>query len=36
LIDDSQPGVIVLFGIESPGLTGSLAIGEYVAGLAQL
>jgi len=36
LIDDSQPGVIALFGIESPGLTGSLAIGEYVAGLAQL
>jgi L-2-hydroxyglutarate oxidase LhgO len=36
LIDDSQPGVIALFGIESPGLTGSLAIGEHVAGLAQL
>ena len=36
VIDDSQPGVIALFGIESPGLTGSLAIGEYVAGLAQL
>ena len=34
LIDDSQPGVIALFGIESPGLTGSLAIGEHVAGLA--
>lgn len=28
------PGLINLFGIESPGLTSSLAIGEYVAGLA--
>lgn len=36
VIDDSQPGVIALFGIESPGLTSSLAIGEYVAGLARL
>lgn len=27
-------GLINLFGIESPGLTASLAIGEYVAGLA--
>jgi hypothetical protein len=26
--------VIALFGIESPGLTGALAIGDYVAGLA--
>ena len=36
VIDDSQPGVIALFGIESPGLTSSLAIGEHVAGLARL
>jgi L-2-hydroxyglutarate oxidase LhgO len=28
------PNVINLFGIESPGLTASLAIGEHVAGLA--
>jgi L-2-hydroxyglutarate oxidase LhgO len=28
------PGVIQLFGIESPGLTASMAIGEYVAQLA--
>ena len=34
VIDDSQAGVIALFGIESPGLTASLAIGEHVAGLA--
>lgn len=27
------PGVVQLFGIESPGLTASLAIGEYVADL---
>lgn len=27
------PGLVNLFGIESPGLTSSLAIGEYVAGL---
>jgi L-2-hydroxyglutarate oxidase LhgO len=37
VIDDTtQPSVIALFGIESPGLTGSLAIGEHVAGLARL
>ena len=30
----SIPGLINLFGIESPGLTSSLAIGEYVAELA--
>ena len=34
VIDDTQPGVIALFGIECPGLTASLAIGEHVAGLA--
>lgn len=28
------PGLITLFGMESPGLTSCLAIGEYVAGLA--
>jgi L-2-hydroxyglutarate oxidase LhgO len=27
------PGLVALFGIESPGLTSSLAIGEHVAGL---
>jgi len=27
------PGLVALFGIESPGLTSSLAIGEAVAGL---
>jgi L-2-hydroxyglutarate oxidase LhgO len=27
------PGLINLFGIESPGLTSSLAIADYVAGL---
>ncbi|WP_306250161.1 NAD(P)/FAD-dependent oxidoreductase [Parvularcula sp. IMCC14364] len=27
------PGIVQLFGIESPGLTSSLAIGEYVSGL---
>jgi L-2-hydroxyglutarate oxidase LhgO len=26
-------GLVTLFGIESPGLTGSLAIGEQVTGL---
>jgi L-2-hydroxyglutarate oxidase LhgO len=35
VIDDSLPDVIALFGIESPGLTASLAIGEHVAGLVQ-
>ena len=28
------PGLIELFGVESPGLTSALAIGDYVAGLA--
>jgi len=27
------PGLVNLFGIESPGLTSSLAIGEHVAAL---
>jgi L-2-hydroxyglutarate oxidase LhgO len=31
VIDDSVAGLICLFGIESPGLTSSLAIGEEVA-----
>jgi len=31
VIDDSVEGLICLFGIESPGLTSSLAIGEEVA-----
>lgn len=31
VIDDSVAGVVCLFGIESPGLTSSLAIGEEVA-----
>ena len=29
-----RPGVVQLFGIESPGITASLAIGEHVAALA--
>ncbi|MDP1654662.1 MAG: NAD(P)/FAD-dependent oxidoreductase [Hylemonella sp.] len=29
------PGLVNLFGIESPGLTSSMAIGEHVAGLLQ-
>jgi len=37
LLDDETvhgiPGLVALFGIESPGLTSSLAIGEAVAGL---
>ena len=32
--DQSVAGVIALFGIESPGLTSSLAIGQHVAHLA--
>ncbi len=28
-----MPGLVALFGIESPGLTSSLAIGNYVAGM---
>jgi L-2-hydroxyglutarate oxidase LhgO len=31
--DHGIPNLVNLFGIESPGLTASLAIGEYVAGL---
>ncbi|MCH7816617.1 MAG: FAD-dependent oxidoreductase, partial [Proteobacteria bacterium] len=31
--DFAMPGLIQLFGIESPGLTASLAIGEYVLSL---
>lgn len=31
----SIPGLINLFGIESPGLTASLAIGEYVAAMVE-
>ncbi len=31
VIDNATAGVIALFGIESPGLTASLAIGEHVA-----
>ena len=30
-----QPGLVALYGIESPGLTASLAIGEMVAGMLQ-
>lgn len=33
IIDTAAPGLINLMGIESPGLTSSLAIGDYVAGL---
>ena len=29
-----HPGYVALYGIDSPGLTASLAIGEYVADLA--
>jgi len=32
--DHGVPGVINLFGIESPGLTSALSIGEHVVGLA--
>ena len=28
-----MPGLVNLMGLESPGLTASLAIGEHVAGL---
>ena len=31
VIDDATPNLVALFGIESPGLTSSLAIGEEVA-----
>jgi L-2-hydroxyglutarate oxidase LhgO len=34
--DHGIPSLVNLFGIESPGLTSSLAIGEYVAGLLGL
>jgi L-2-hydroxyglutarate oxidase LhgO len=34
--DHGVPNLINLFGIESPGLTASVAIGEYVAGLLGL
>lgn len=34
-IRQTQPGFINLLGIESPGLTSSLAIGEYVAALVR-
>ena len=30
------PGLVNLFGIESPGLTSALAIGEYVASLGRV
>lgn len=33
--DHGVPGMVSLYGIESPGLTSSLAIGEYVAGLLE-
>ncbi len=33
--DHGVPGLVNLFGIESPGLTSCLAIGEYVAALIQ-
>jgi L-2-hydroxyglutarate oxidase LhgO len=33
VIERSAPGFVNLFGIESPGLTAALAIGEHVAGL---
>ena len=32
--DHGVPGLIHLFGIESPGLTASLALGEHVRALA--
>ena len=33
--DHGIEGVVNLFGMESPGLTASLALGEYIAALAQ-
>jgi L-2-hydroxyglutarate oxidase LhgO len=33
--DHGVEGLINLFGIESPGLTSSLAIADHVAGLAE-
>jgi L-2-hydroxyglutarate oxidase LhgO len=33
--DHGVPGLVNLLGIESPGLTSSLAIGEYVAHLLE-
>jgi L-2-hydroxyglutarate oxidase LhgO len=32
--DHGVPGLIALYGIDSPGLTSSLALGDYVAALA--
>lgn len=34
IVDDSHPGLVNLFGIESPGLTSALAIAEAVAAIA--
>jgi L-2-hydroxyglutarate oxidase LhgO len=35
-LDHGVPGLVNLFGIESPGLTSCLAIGEHVAGLLSI
>lgn len=35
-VDHGVPGLVNLFGIESPGLTSSLALAQHVAGLCQL
>ncbi|MEQ9316462.1 MAG: NAD(P)/FAD-dependent oxidoreductase [Henriciella sp.] len=35
MIDTATPGLVNLIGIESPGLTSSLAIADYVAGLLE-